>query len=142
MDAEREWIAVEPDDFEGREPACVLLEHERTSLRYGDATFEFSVDTGERSDSGLIRQIRLSLRETGALVAQGHAGAVGDREPAGDAVPAGAVEAAWPIAFEIVARPRILVASLDKLGPLDLPALRQAVRRLLQTAAAQVAARE
>jgi hypothetical protein len=108
-----EWSLDEPLALGPRGLEDVLVRRERTALTCDGLRFDFLVDASERSEAGQIREVRLRLRE----------------------------EAAGAIDLEVVVRPRIQAVTIEKLGPLDLPTLRAAARKLLRSAAAQVAAR-
>lgn len=109
------WTPDEPLDLDGRDLEGALVRRERTQLRCAGVPFEFTLSVDERSEAGLVRQFRLALRER--------------------------TETVQPIAFELVVRPVIPAASLEKLGPWERTAVRQAARKLLLAAAEQVVAR-
>jgi hypothetical protein len=112
------WTADEPLELRGRDLEGVLVRRERTRLSCAGVPFEFTLGVEERTESGLVVQYRLALRER-----------------------AETAETAEPIAVELVVRPVIPAASLEKLGPWERTAVRQAARKLLLAAAEQVAAR-
>ena len=111
------WSSDEPLDLRGRDLEGALVRRERTRLRCDGVAFDFRVAADELTDTGLVRQFRLSVCEaSGAATAQ-------------------------PIAAELVVRPVIPAVSVEKLGPWERTALRQAARKLLLRVADEVSAR-
>ena len=115
--AEMTWTVEEAldtrrDDLEG-----ALIRRARTRLCHGVVPFEFTMTVEERTDAGLVLQYRLGLVEVDG---NGRTG---------------------PISAELFVRPVIPAASVDKMGPWERTALRQAARKLLRSVAEQATVR-
>jgi hypothetical protein len=116
-DLAKTWTVDEPLDTRGRDFEGALVRREQTRVSCAGLSFEFRVTVDERTAAGLVVQYRLELRETAGV-------------DDGDA-----------IAMALVVRPVIPAVSVEKLGPWERTALRQAARKLLRTAAGRVAER-
>jgi len=127
------WTVDETLDLRGRDLEGALVRRERTTLRCAGLPFEFTLRVDERTEAGLVVQFRLRLEE------RRHGEGAAETTDGGIA---GVREGApTPIAVELVVRPVIPAVSLEKLGPWERTAVRQAARKLLLTAAEQVAER-